>query len=150
MLFRLVEDKIIHTASRLQISKSTLQTLSSVQTPPNISLLHCVDDMSELTDSNTGLAMISSYTPGGWVGGSHLHNNATLWPNLQVRTCKNSSQVEFQVGLSVAILESYNSYHQHPEKPPLHHPYTFQIQYVQKLSRHVLNNFQTSSRYPKL
>ena len=63
--------------------------------------------MSELTDSNTGLAMISSYTPagwlGGWVGGSHLHNNATLWPNLQVRTCKNSSQVEFQVGPSVAI-----------------------------------------------
>ena len=62
--------------------------------------------MSELTDSNTGLAMISSYTPagwlGGWVGGSHLHNNATLWPNLQVRTCKNSSQVEFQVGPSVA------------------------------------------------
>ena len=102
MLFWLVEDKIIHTASRLQISKSTLQTLSSVQTPPNISLLHCVDDMSELTDSNTGLAMISSYTPAGWVGGSHLHINATLWPNLQVRTCKNSSQVEFQVGSSVA------------------------------------------------
>ena len=48
----------------------------------------------DLTDSNTGLAMISSYTPGGWVGGSHLHNNATLWPNLQVRTGKNSSQVE--------------------------------------------------------
>ena len=59
--------------------------------------------MSELTDSNTGLAMISSYTPAGWLGGSHLHNNATLWPNLQVRTCKNSSQVEFQVGPSVAI-----------------------------------------------
>ena len=43
---------------------------------------------------------------GGWVGGSHLHNNATLWPNLQVRTCKNSSQVEFQVGPSVAKIES--------------------------------------------
>ena len=28
---------------------------------PNISLLHCLDDMSELTDGNTGLAMISSY-----------------------------------------------------------------------------------------
>ena len=36
------------------------------------------------------------------VGGSHLHNNATSWPNLQVRSCKNSSQVEFQVGPSVA------------------------------------------------
>ena len=41
--------------------------------------------------------------PMWWVGGSHLHNNATSWPNLQVRTCKNSSQVEFQVGPSVAI-----------------------------------------------
>ena len=70
--------------------------------------------MSELTDSNTGLAMISSYTPagwlGGWLGGSHLHNDATLWPNLQVRTCKNSSQVKFQVGPSVAISQHNKSY----------------------------------------
>ena len=37
---------------------------------------------------------------GGWL---HLHNHATSWPNLQMRICKNSSQVEFQVGPSVAI-----------------------------------------------
>ena len=48
---------------------------------------------------------------GGWVSGwvgwwSHLHNNATLWPNLQVRTCQNSTQVEFQVAPSVATRKS--------------------------------------------
>ena len=31
------------------------------------------------------------------VGGLHIHNHATLWPNLQERTCKNSSQTELQV-----------------------------------------------------
>ena len=31
-------------------------------------------------------------------GGLQVHNHATSWPNLQERTCKNSSQVEFQVG----------------------------------------------------
>ena len=35
---------------------------------------------------------------GGWVGGLQVHNHAPSGPNLQVRTCKNSSQVEFQVG----------------------------------------------------
>ena len=32
------------------------------------------------------------------VGGLQVHNHITLWPNLQVGTCKNSSQVEFQAG----------------------------------------------------
>ena len=32
------------------------------------------------------------------VGGLQVHNHATSWPNLQVRTCKNSIQIEFQVG----------------------------------------------------
>ena len=49
------------------------------------------------------LKLYTGWVVGRWVGGSHLHNNATSWPNLQVRTCKNSSQVEFQVGPSVAI-----------------------------------------------
>ena len=31
-------------------------------------------------------------------GGIQVHNHATSWPNLQERTCKNSSQVEFQAG----------------------------------------------------
>ena len=31
-----------------------------------------------------------------------IHNNATSWPNFQVRTCKNSIQVKFQVGQSLA------------------------------------------------
>ena len=35
---------------------------------------------------------------GGGVGGLQVHNHATSWPNLQVRTCKNSIQIEFQVG----------------------------------------------------
>ena len=35
---------------------------------------------------------------GGWVGGLQVHNHATSWPNLQVRTCKNSIHIEFQVG----------------------------------------------------
>ena len=32
------------------------------------------------------------------MGGLQVHNHATSWPNLQVRTCKNSIQIEFQVG----------------------------------------------------
>ena len=48
------------------------------------------------------LSQVIHWVAGGW---SHLHNNATLWPNLQVRTCKNSSQVEFQVGPSVEKLK---------------------------------------------
>ena len=39
-----------------------------------------------------------------WVGGLQVHNHATSWPNLQMRICKNSSLVEFQVGPSVAII----------------------------------------------
>ena len=35
---------------------------------------------------------------GGWVGGIQVYIYAILWPNLQERTCKHSSQVEFQVG----------------------------------------------------
>ena len=41
---------------------------------------------------------------GGWVGGGggggglQVHNHATSWPNLQDGTCKNSIQIEFQVG----------------------------------------------------
>ena len=34
----------------------------------------------------------------GGGGGLQVHNHAPSGPNLQVRTCKNSSQVEFQVG----------------------------------------------------
>ena len=37
------------------------------------------------------------------MGGLHIHNHATSWPNLQMRICKNLSRVEFQVGPSVAI-----------------------------------------------
>ena len=45
------------------------------------------------------LTQKTSNPSGGWVvgGGLQVHNHATLWPNLQVGTCKNSSQVEFQV-----------------------------------------------------
>ena len=32
------------------------------------------------------------------MGGLQVHNHAPSGPNLQVRTCKNSTQVEFQVG----------------------------------------------------
>ena len=35
---------------------------------------------------------------GEWVGGLQVHKHAPSWPNLQVRICKNSSQVEVQVG----------------------------------------------------
>ena len=36
---------------------------------------------------------------GGWVGGGlQVHNHATSWPNLQDGTCKNSIEIEFQVG----------------------------------------------------
>ena len=31
-------------------------------------------------------------------GGLQVHNHATSWPNLQDGTCKNSIQIEFQVG----------------------------------------------------
>ena len=41
-------------------------------------------------------------------GGIQLHNYATLWPNLQERTCKNSSQVEFHVGKKSEIIISKN------------------------------------------
>ena len=32
------------------------------------------------------------------MGGLQVHNHATLWPNLQEGTCKNSIWIEFQVG----------------------------------------------------
>ena len=35
---------------------------------------------------------------GGGGGGLQVHNHATSWPNLQDGTCKNSIQIEFQVG----------------------------------------------------
>ena len=35
---------------------------------------------------------------GGGGGGLQVHNHATLWPNLQDGTCKNSIHMEFQVG----------------------------------------------------
>ena len=31
-------------------------------------------------------------------GGIQVHNHATSWPNLQDGTCKNSIQIEIQVG----------------------------------------------------
>ena len=34
----------------------------------------------------------------GGGGGLQVHNHATSWPNLQDGTCKNSIQIEFQVG----------------------------------------------------
>ena len=34
----------------------------------------------------------------GGGGGLQVHNHATLWPNLQDGTCKNSIEVDFQVG----------------------------------------------------
>ena len=39
-----------------------------------------------------------------WVGSPHLQNHGTLWPILQVRTCKNSNEVEFQKVLSYTFL----------------------------------------------
>ena len=42
---------------------------------------------------------------GGWVCGLQVHNLATSWPNLQVRTCKNSIQIEFQVGPECGKIE---------------------------------------------
>ena len=41
---------------------------------------------------------------GWWVGGLHLQNKATAWPNLHVRTCKIQAKLDSKLGPSVAII----------------------------------------------
>ena len=37
------------------------------------------------------------------VGGLHIQNKATAWPNLHVRTCKIQAKLDSKLGPSVAI-----------------------------------------------
>ena len=67
----------------------TTQTPSdNFQTPKD----HCSQFLSNPSGGWVGCA---AYVVGGsvaqpmwWVGGLHVHNHATSWPNLQVETCK--------------------------------------------------------------
>ena len=94
-----------------------------------------------------------------WVlAGPTYRINATLWPNLQMRTWKNSSQVEFHVGPSVAILASITSIlkklHYITQTPSKYNPDTLQTfarnitNIIHATSRHFPDIFQTTSKHP--
>ena len=63
---------------------------------------HLEDTSDNLFRHLTVLKYDSTGWVGGWVGGPHCIIIPLRGPTCKLRTCKNSSELEFQVGLSVA------------------------------------------------